>query len=866
MRIIFNTKDKNNKIPVKKKASHHIITGLTGLMALTSCIATAAPARNCVAPKAQRRWRAHAESPLTTLQGIANNLGWVTAANSHNICGGYYDEPIIPGKISDLKLPHDTTISADTASLFRAGRSTLRGHVVVNQPSRQLTADRAFLYRDGKNGKIKRIELFGHVTLREQGRLLVGNKATVLIRTDESTIKHAIYRISLSNEKSAEKGIYHLYGLNGWGRACRIQRLSSGNYILHHATYATCPPTKTAWELSATKIKLNKKSGRGVARNVVMRIKKVPVFYLPYFSFPINDQRKSGFLFPTFAYSTSSGGDFSIPYYLNLAPNYDATITPRLITLRGLMLNGQFRYLTQTSEGMVEGSYLPSDRRFKQFKQENPAINYGGNDRGSIHLVNHTTINRHWTSNIDVGNVSDDYYFQDFGNNIAVSTKNQVLRQGQIAYSDQYVNFMGMLQNYQTLHPINTTATSDQYSHVPELVFNAQYPDQLGGFNLGLNSQFDNFMWPVKDSGKTIGYRIFAAPTISRPVNRLAGYFTPTATLMLRHYGLKDQPEFMSDDIDSSIPVLSVDSGLFLERNFHLFHSDFTQTFEPRVFYTYVPYRDQSNIPVFDSGYYIFGYDQLFRTNRFSGFDRIGDTNKVSVGLTTRVLNQYTGQEIVSLSVGESIFFSRRKVMLCTKPGCMDTSQINLGVINPAERVSPIAGKATVHISKNWSARGSLSWNPNTRQLYNGAYYFHYQPIANHIINLGYSFLRNGGGTLPTQTGASSSQVVNLNQINTGFAWPLNNHWSALGAWGYNISHRYPSTYLFGIQYNSCCWAVRAMAGRFFTHLDSSNNPQFHSSVYIQFLFKGLGTVGSGDPRQVLGANVPGYTDMFAYK
>lgn len=803
----------------------------------------------------------------TSDDAIENALGWV-AKPRLNLCGGYYREPLLDFRQIGLLQSNDTSISADSGSLFKVGRSVLQGNVLVKQPDRQMTAQTAHIYRN-KAGKVTQIDLFGDVKFREQGRLLVGKTAHFQPNKKTGRVDHALYRLSLSNEQSKQHGNVKLFGTNGWGTAKTIERKKNGDYVLHHATYGTCPPPSQSWRISAKKIYLDKKSGRGYADNVVMRIHDVPVFYWPYYNFPIDDQRKSGFLTPYIGYGTNGGLNLALPYYLNLATNYDLILTPELYSKRGGMLGGTFRYLTKHRHGQMVFSYMPEDKEYKKFKRDNAKTFQAqnrppgkGNYRGSFSWQDDTQYNENWSTHIDYTNVSDDFYLQDFSNNLAVVTENQLLQKADVNYNNEHWTFLGRVQRYQTLQPLSTLV-SNVYSRLPQLVLTGNYPDSVLGGDFQVIGQFDSFQWPGPGE-LPIGERYHVNPQLSFPTHRAYGFFTPTIGLQATHYSVKNQPLGSNTNLNRALPVLSVDSGLYFDRQLTLQGHDYIQTLEPRVYYLFVPYDNQEQVPNFESGYYIFNYQQLFRDNRFSGTDRIGDANQVSVGLTTRFIDSDTGFEKFRAGIGQIYYFRNRRVNLCPGIGCTD-NPVNgippLGFLSQTDKVSPLAGMLNYYITQHWSTTASVAWQPKDGRVDNGNLSLNYLPGENHIISLGYSFLRNGD-----QSGINRNPDRvnnNLDQITVSYAWPLNPRWSTVGAVSYNISHDYPMTYFSGIQYNTCCWAVRAVAARTFSSLNNNRDPRFNNSFYLQVLFKGLGTVGANNPSSMINSYVPGYRDMF---
>ena len=251
----------------------------------------------------------------------------------------------------------------------------------------------------------------------------------------------------------------------------------------------------------------------------------------------------------------------------------------------------------------------------------------------------------------------------------------------------------------------------------------------------------------------------------------------------------------------------------------------------------------------------------MFNTNRFTGIDRIGDANQISLALTTRFLDGDSGIEKAKFSIGRIYYAEDRKVMLCTTPGCTD-SDTTIGATSPTETASPIVGLATYNINKDWSANANMAWDPLYHQTENGGANIQYQPKINHIINVGYNFIRYGDPNTPT-TEDPSDASNNLNQIGASFVWPLNPSWDGLASWNYNISHDHFQTFLYGVTYNTCCYALRMAVGKTFTDLSGDGSANFNQQIYLQIILKGMGGVGTSNALNTLSANIPGYKDEF---
>jgi len=793
--------------------------------------------------------------PLNNLlrSKFAQCLGW-QANELPSVCRGSY---LIP-TIVPLTEEDGIHIQADEASLYSQGRSQLTGHVEIRQTQRIVNAKTAYIYRDAKTNKVTRIELLDEVRYEEPDKLMIGRKAT--INPDNSgKIEDVLYKFTTQRKNAV---------LPAWGRASLIERFANKDYLLRKATYSTCAPEDKAWQIEASEITLDQAQEKGVARNAVLRIHEWPLLYTPYLSFPTSKARKSGFLLPVSGYSNVGGFDLSLPYYWNIAPNYDATIVPHVYSRRGVMMGGDFRFLTPGSTGIFSGNFLPHDRAFADFLAENrdkyKQLRDLSSNRWSVLLHENSQLSSNLRLGINYQQVSDDYYLQDFSSNLAILTQNQLLRQADLRYTTEHWLFKGMVQSYQTLHPIKSEV-ADVYERFPQLLARGFYSDLPLHATVSMLNQVDNFHWPVENARQAQGPRYHLNPILSLPQIKPWGFITPQLQLVENYYDLHYDggvTGFRSQTFNRTIPRYSLDSGLYFERTSELMGGAFTQTLEPRLFYLNVPYQDQTHVPVFDSGYMIFNRDQLFRDNRFSGFDRIGDANQLSYAVTSRWLSESTGREKASMSVGQIRYFDDRRVQLCyrKKGDCQDNPRM-LGYLSPDAHNSPIASRATYQLNSAWMATGDYVWDVYTKETNNGHVNLHYQPLTNQIINVGYTYLVNGD---LTRVANSTMQNSALHQATVAYAWPFTAKWSSLGVYSHNISKGYGMMTFLGLQYDNCCWAVRLLGGRTFRTLTpTSLLPQYNNNVYLQVMLKGLGSVANSDPASIIGMYLPGYGDIF---
>lgn len=815
---------------------------------------------------------------------IGKALGWIE--NDCNICGGYYiDQPFIyPLRLTNTNL---LEISSQQGILSQQKTSVLEHEVSILRDGQQITADKAFVYRDPISHKINIIRLQGDVHIREPNTLIIAQEGNYNVINKAKHLNEVVYRTALEGRQVAgptlvprplRENARVIDLLSAWGGADTLSQTEPRVYELTNASFSTCPPTATAWQVKASHIVLNKNTGRGYATHARLLVRDIPVFYIPFISFSIDKQRKSGFLWPTLGLGSNNWGPYIlIPYYWNMAPNYDMVFTPGYLSKRGVQLNDYFRYLTHTSEGSMNLSVLPNDKEYALFKERaegtfgtspNPVTQAelnrllnSSNTRKGFWWRNKSYFNEHWSSYVNFNYVGDDYYLRDFGNDLSELTENQLLQQADLYGQGENWSFIARLQAYQTLHPLDSTQFQNAYRRLPQLILNLDYPDQLFGLEYFANTDLTHFEIlndPGTPSNKPVGNRMHLQPGIALPLYWPYFYFNPRVQIALTDYNLyqtkdTDTPK----SIHRAVPIIDLLTGFAFSRELTLFCHHFINTLEPQFYYTYIPFRDQREIPVFDTTVNTLTYDQIFNYNRFSGIDRIGDTNQIALGLTSRLIDVDSGLEKVRFGIGNIIYFVRRRVTLC-ETGCSDNPNNHSNV----QRISPISAMLNYYINPLWSITSNAIWNPVTKQLDNSTIAFHFQPELERIINVSFTYARSGDILSGIQT---TDPRNNLKVTDVSFIWPVftDNSVKLISRWSQNWNHAHLQNLLFGLQYDSCCWAIRLVGGRAFTGLDAKTNQfTYHNQVYLQFALKGLGNIGTGNPNPLL-RNITGYNPQF---
>ena len=810
-------------------------------------------------------------------QYVADQLDWVVTGDKCNLCRGYYFQPqdliLNPHPASAGTLTTQIT-SSGPAEFQRDGESTLTGHVVLLQPGRKITADTATIYRDMKTSKITAIKLVGNVHLQEYNKLVAGPYAYMDMAHDTILMNDALYHLGpLTGSVNPWEKQYE-----AWGRAKEIHNPSHDILQLKSASYTTCSPLNPVWMISASRLQLDRNTGLGTAHNAVLRIQKIPVAYFPYFYFPIDNRRVSGLLIPSFSHSNLRGYDIKQPIYWNIAPNYDMTITPEYTTQRDFALSDQFRYLTKQGSGKLNLELLPYDPAFAQYRsstisqyQTYPAyVPYTDQladmptTRGFFTFNSEEQWSPDFQSNFNLNYVTDPYFFRDMGTPVIEDQPDQLLSQADVNYTGEHWNFLSMVQGYQTLHRIDEAYSPvfNQYERLPEFDTSTFYPEVWRDLNVHANAQAVNFnmdtSFPTQNNTlpTPVGQRMHVQPGIDYDKTWQGGYIDPQlyidATGYSTHFDQTNQSPARGQFNEArALPIFDLDSALYMDRHFNFRKNEYVQTLEPRIAYLYVPYQNQNQYPDFDTQLLPFSYNQVFSLNRFAGFDRLDNANQMSFGMVSRIMDGEDGQEKLRGDLGVVAYFEKSKV------------QLPSGTI-PDENFSPLVSTLRYSINKYWSTSANVAWDISSEQTNNGGADITFADQMNHVFDFGYQFVQGSG---VNSLGFSN----NTSEVHAGLAWPLWHHWTSLTYAAYNMTGEYPDDYFAGLQYDSCCWAFRFLFNRHFTGRSPASVPgnvinQYDNTYYLQLFLKGLTSVGTQNPAQLLTSAFPGYHDSFVNK
>lgn len=676
------------------------------------------------------------------------------------------------------------------------------------------SADRSVYHMDG-NVRLQRYDQLLRADRLDYNDTSTAYDAHGDVRYQDSTLLLSADRIqgtTTPDKADADDVRYQLLQGRGNGVAEQASLLDPQHSRYRQATYSTCDPDNRVWEFRARQITLDKDTGVGVARGATMRFHDVPFLYLPYMSFPIDDRRKSGFLYPSFGNSSNAGFMVQVPYYLNLAPNYDATLLPRIYGERGVMLGGEVRYLTRSSRGQLQFDYLPNDSGAGSDSAGRPRNLADGADRFLIDWRHSTRLGSGWSFSGTYRRVSDKYYFEDFSSDLATASTRTLSSNAYLTGSGSWWNAAIGVNSYQSVDP-ELPDRGLQYKRWPRGVFDMDVP-LARNLDIGMKSEAVAFR---KDDAIE-GNRVDLYPYVAAPLGGSYWFLRPELAYRYTrydligdtaHYGYKDR------EPSRSLPIASIDSGLIFERSAQVFGSHYTQTLEPRLYYLYVPYRDQGDLPLFDTRETTFDFWQLFSSNRFSGADRQMNANNLTAALTSRLLDD-GGVERASVSFGQIRYFTPQRVQLRRNAPETDYSG------------SAYVGQFAWQLSDNWRLNTAYQWNPNVRRTDVGTLGLQRRLGGDGVFNFAYRFRRNF-----------------MEQFDVSAVIPVSERWRLLGRWNYSLrdyenwQRGNPKTLeaVAGVEYDSCCVAVRLIGRHYVRNYEGDTA----NAVMLEIEFKGLG-------------------------
>ena len=713
-------------------------------------------------------------------------------------CSGRYVDPLasedtsIPPEESDIRARANSSQMEDDEIILDGGAKAIQGY-------RHMHGDNVVFNREEDSATIS-----GNVTLREPGVLLLGDSAQIFSKTGEATVYNGEF-------------LFHQKHMRG--TANTLQRDTEGLIHVHNGLFTYCAPGEYDWAVHADTMEVDLDEGLATAHDARLDVEGIPVFYTPWLRFPLDDRRRTGFLWPDFGNDSTGGIDITVPFYFNLAPNYDALYSPRYIEERGLNNELVLRYLNPViGQWTLGGAYMTDDEKY-----EDDAPEERSHDRWLWALKQNGLFQQRWRSRIDYSKASDVDYMKDLEtSSIDSQRKTALLQLGSLDYLGDSWLVNLQVQQFQSL----ADDIRDDYKKLPQL--DARYWGRGTPFSLEpiLQAQYSNF---DTDENRVTGQRLYSEAGITYPMLWTFGFLRPTVKYRYINYDLSDGVFFEDDTPSTGAPLANLDGGLYFDRSTSFAGRSLLQTLEPRVYYLYSEYDEQTDQPDFDSAELTFTYNQLFRETRFSGRDRIDDANQVSLGLTSRFIDDTTGNSLLSASIGQIFYFRDRKVRLRPIDEALDDSG------------SEIAGELNFNPNRKVSLRTSLVYDPYDGNMNSGHFLTSYKADGGGIFNVGYSYRRPLTTLVeqpPTEEASVSSYL------------PVGNNWSVFAAMNYSMEADTSVEDMVGIEYDSCCWTVRLLHLRYYNNVSNQfaiiNDPDLEREETTQFqvILKGMGGYG----------------------
>lgn len=740
-----------------------------------------------------------------TLSGLALLLMTSTASAA---CKGI-DCVCIPSEIqfaSPVLGPDEDgeySISLDADNIESEGDDvvTLTGDAVVAQGRRTVVADKLQYYRESERvvaeGGVEMISL--------NGDYLSSDSIDVHVPTQIGTLKNSQFK--LARGISSADGIDTVQ-IESRGSAEIVDLEGQGFVRLENADYSTCPEGNESVLIGARSIELDRIGGVGRARGATIRFKGVPIFYAPYISFPLNDQRKTGFLTPGFGSDEESGNVFEFPWYWNIAKNQDATITPRFFTDRGFQLAGEYRSITQNSSTLINAEVLPDDDLF-------------GDDRDLLSIQHSQQITKNLSARINYNDVSDIDYFNDLRSDIQSFSTSFVPRDIQLNYTNDFFRIRARANEYQIIDD-RLTAANAPFERLPSLTFSTNLPEGPYGARYGVNASYTDF----NSDTRIEGTRTSINPYAELPFENLWGYVKPRLSVHSSRYSLNNVAEGTEDSPSFTVPIFSVDSGLYFEKNVSWFGEGALQTLEPRLFYAYAPDEDQSDVPIFDTSQVdLNNFSNIFRANRFFGQDRVGDTNQVTLGLTTRVIDNETGDQKLTASIGQLYL--------------LDDLEQNLNASTVIESgLGDLLAEVRTESNGPWTTYSFLQYDHEEDEIRTARFAVGYEPKSDNRKNIQIGYYR------------SNLRSLVVDQLTVNANWPISDRWQFFGSERYSIEDSESLETRVGFEYNGCCWKLRFIGtDRVDTRLrrlSSAGDDDKRTAFFVELELTALGRIRTG--------------------
>lgn len=744
-----------------------------------------------------------------------------------------YNRPLVKGDTNDLPV----TINADSAKGNYPDNATFTGNVDINQGNSRLLADEVQLHQkqpEGAQAPVRTVDALGNVHYDDNQVILKGPKAWSNLNTKDTNVW---------------EGDYQMVGRQGRGTADLMKQRGENRYtILENGTFTSCLPGSNTWSVVGSEVIHDREEQVAEIWNARFKLGPVPIFYSPYLQLPVGDKRRSGFLIPNAKYSTSNYFEFYLPYYWNIAPNMDATITPHYIHKRGnIMWENEFRYLTKAGAGLMEFDYLPSD---KVFQDEHPSE--GDKHRWMYYLKHAGVLDQVWRFNIDYTKVSDPYYFNDFDSKYGSSTDGYATQKFSVGYAIENFDATVSTKQFQVFD----TQTNSTYGAEPQLDVN-WYQNDVGPFDTRVYAQAVHFVNTNSDMPEAT--RLHIEPTINLPWSNDWASLNTEAKVMATHYQQKNIDKYnanpnnandLADSVNRVLPQFKMDGKLIFERDMGMLADGYTQTLEPRMQYLYVPYRDQSKIQNYDSSLLQSDYSGLFRDRTYGGLDRIASANQLTTGVTTRIYDD-AAVERFNVSVGQIYYFTESR-----------TGDDKIQWEKDNKTGSLVwAGDTYWRMTNRWGLRGGVQYDTRLDNIATGSAAIEYRRDEDRMLQLTYRYASPEyiQATLPNYS-TSDPYKDGISQVGTAASWPIADRWSVVGAYYYDTNAQKPADQMLGLQYNSCCYAIRVGYERKLNGWDTQNSQgKYDNVIGFNIELRGLSSNYGLGTQQMLRSNILPY-------
>ena len=744
-----------------------------------------------------------------------------------------YNRPLVQGDTNSLPV----TITADSSKGTYPDNATFTGNVDINQGNSRLQADEVQLHQkqpEGAAEPVRTVDALGNVHYDDNQVILKGPKAWSNLNTKDTNVW---------------EGDYQMVGRQGRGTADLMKQRGENRYtILENGTFTSCLPGSNTWSVVGSEVIHDREEQVAEIWNARFKLGPVPIFYSPYLQLPVGDKRRSGFLIPNAKYSTSNYFEFYLPYYWNIAPNMDATITPHYIHKRGnIMWENEFRYLTKAGAGLMEFDYLPSD---KVFQDEHPSE--GDKHRWMYYWKHAGVLDQVWRFNIDYTKVSDPYYFNDFDSKYGSSTDGYATQKFSVGYAIENFDATVSTKQFQVFD----TQTNSTYGAEPQLDVN-WYQNDVGPFDTRVYAQAVHFVNTNSDMPEAT--RLHIEPTINLPWSNDWASLNTEAKVMATHYQQKNIDKYnanpnnandLADSVNRVLPQFKMDGKLIFERDMGMLADGYTQTLEPRMQYLYVPYRDQSKIQNYDSSLLQSDYSGLFRDRTYGGLDRIASANQLTTGVTTRIYDD-AAVERFNVSVGQIYYFTESR-----------TGDDKIQWEKDNKTGSLVwAGDTYWRMTNRWGLRGGVQYDTRLDNIATGSAAIEYRRDEDRMLQLTYRYASPEyiQATLPNYS-TSDPYKDGISQVGTAASWPIADRWSVVGAYYYDTNAQKPADQMLGLQYNSCCYAIRVGYERKLNGWDTQNSQgKYDNVIGFNIELRGLSSNYGLGTQQMLRSNILPY-------